>query len=73
MPYDIKVHRGDTTLSLTRTQLALDDLDIRVAASGGGGGGGSGNVFIQSSPPSATGNYLWIDTSGGNINFWVNV
>lgn len=35
-------------------------------------GGGSSNVFIQPVAPSGvTGAYLWIDTSGGDISFWV--
>jgi hypothetical protein len=29
------------------------------------------NVFIQSSAPTATGTYLWINTSGGNLEFIV--
>ena len=28
-------------------------------------------VFIQSTTPSATGPYLWIDTTGGDLNFKV--
>jgi len=29
------------------------------------------NVFIQQTQPTAQGPYLWIDNSGGNLNFWV--
>lgn len=36
-----------------------------------GGGSGTQNVFIQDTQPSATGAYLWIDTSGGNLQFLV--
>ena len=28
-------------------------------------------VFVQSTTPTATGPYLWIDTTGGNLNFKV--
>lgn len=34
--------------------------------------GAAQNVFIQDTQPTATGSYLWVDTSGGNISFWVN-
>lgn len=39
----------------------------------GGGGGGVQNVYIQTTEPTiATGEKaLWIDTTGGNLNFWV--
>lgn len=30
------------------------------------------NLFIQNTAPvGVTGAYLWIDTTGGNLNFWV--
>ena len=43
------------------------------AIGGGGGGGGVQNVYIQTTEPTiATGEKaLWIDTTGGNLNFWV--
>lgn len=39
----------------------------------GGGGGGVQNVYIQETEPSiGTGEKaLWIDTTGGNLNFWI--
>ena len=39
----------------------------------GGGGGSVQNVYIQEAEPViATGEKaLWIDTTGGNLNFWV--
>ena len=37
------------------------------------GGGGTQNVFIQETEPTlATGEKaLWIDITGGNLNFWI--
>lgn len=32
---------------------------------------GTQNVFVQDTAPSATGAYLWINTSGGNLQFLV--
>lgn len=29
------------------------------------------NLFIQDTDPAIAGAYLWIDTTGGNLNFWV--
>ena len=39
----------------------------------GGGGGSVQNVYIQEAEPViATGEKaLWIDTTGGNLNFWI--
>ena len=34
MPYDVRVYRGDTSLSLNRTQDALNDLDSRIVDGG---------------------------------------
>lgn len=45
--------------------------EIVATLNSGGGGGGIQNVFIQSNQPTASGAYLWIDTTGGNLNFKV--
>lgn len=39
----------------------------------GGSGGGIQNVYIQDTQPAVnTGDkVLWIDTTGGNLNFWI--
>ena len=44
-----------------------------IVISGGGGGGGVQNVYIQETQPTiATGEKaLWIDITGGNLNFWI--
>lgn len=36
-----------------------------------GGGGGATNMFVQTTNPGMTEPGLWIDTSGGNLSFWV--
>ncbi len=41
-------------------------------ATGAQGAQGDQNVYIQDTDPAVTGAYLWIDTSGSNISFWVN-
>jgi len=40
---------------------------------GDDGADGNTNVFIGTTDPALATPYLWIDTTGGNLNFWVNV
>ena len=57
------------------TRVIVTENDTRVTVIGGlrgsGGGGGSQNLFIQDTAPIAAGAYLWIDTTGGNLQFFV--
>lgn len=51
-------------------------LFAQVGVVGPAGAPGNTNVFIQPSAPTPTqiagqSTYLWIDTTGGNLNFWV--
>lgn len=62
MPYDVRVYRGDTTLSLNRTQDALNDLDSRIV---------DGGIYIQNTEPSVESGYkyIWVDISGAEPVF----
>lgn len=60
---------GTTIKTLNGTSL-LGPGNINIS---GGSGGGTQNVFIQESEPTvSTGDKaLWIDITGGNLNFWI--
>lgn len=58
------------SIKTINSQSLLGPGDIVIS---GGGGGSIQNVYIQDTEPNvATGEKaLWIDTTGGNLNFWI--
>lgn len=59
-----------TTIKTINSQSLLGSGNIVIS---GGVGGGVQNVYIQETQPTlATGEKaLWIDITGGNLNFWI--
>lgn len=55
------------------TAIGQEIKDVRADMALISGGGGTQNVFIQETEPAvSTGQKaLWIDTTGGNLNFWI--
>jgi len=59
-----------TSIKTINNQSLLGSGNITIS---GGAGGGVQNVYIQETEPViASGEKaLWIDTTGGNLNFWI--
>lgn len=59
-----------TNIKTINNQSILGSGNITIS---GGAGGGVQNVFIQDTEPvvAAGEKALWIDTTGGNLNFWI--
>ena len=65
----------DSGIIALATAIGEEIKDVRadMALMSGGSGGGTQSVFIQETEPAvSTGQKaLWIDTTGGNLNFWL--
>ena len=59
-----------TNIKTINSQSLLGSGNIVIS---GGGGGGVQNVYIQDTQPTIAtgGKALWIDITGGNLNFWI--
>ena len=63
----------DSSIIDLATAIGQEIKDVRADMALISGGGGTQNVFIQETEPAvSTGQKaLWIDTTGGNLNFWI--
>ena len=63
----------DSSIVDLATAIGQEIKDVRADMALVSGGGGTQNVFIQETEPAvSTGQKaLWIDITGGNLNFWI--